>query len=53
MSEKRAAARCGKRLLNIEEYNKKSGKMLKYIYVVVEEFSFLNDLKEIIRDEKN
>lgn len=28
--------------LNISDYNKKSGKTLKYIYVVIEEFSFLN-----------
>lgn len=38
--------------LNIEDYNKKSGKTLKYIYVVVEEFSFLNVSKGDTNNEK-
>lgn len=38
--------------LNIEDYNKKSGKTLKYIYVVVEEFSFLNVSKGDSSEEK-
>jgi len=38
--------------LNIEEYNKKSGKKLKYIYVIVEEFSFLNVSKGDTGEEK-
>lgn len=38
--------------LNIEDYNKKSGKILKYIYVVVEEFSFLNISKGDTASEK-
>jgi hypothetical protein len=38
--------------LNIEDYNKKSGKTLKYIYVVVEEFSFLNVSKGDSSGEK-
>lgn len=38
--------------LNIDEYNKKSGNTLKYIYVVIEEFSFLNISKADGKEEK-
>jgi len=38
--------------LNITEYNKLSGKVLKYIYVVIEEFSFLNISRADSKDEK-
>lgn len=38
--------------LNISEYNLKSGKILKYIYVVIEEFSFLNISKADSKKEK-
>lgn len=38
--------------LNISEYNKKSGNYLKYIYVVVEEFSFLNVSRADSKEEK-
>lgn len=38
--------------LNIETYNKKSGKYLKYIYVIVEEFSFLNISRADNKEEK-
>lgn len=39
--------------LNIEDYNKKSGKILKYVYVVIEEFSFLNISKGDTNEEKS
>lgn len=38
--------------LNIEDYNKKSGNILNYIYAVVEEFSFLNVSKADRKEEK-
>lgn len=37
---------------NIEDYNKKSNNKLKYIYVVIEEFSFLNVSRGDSRGEK-
>lgn len=39
--------------LSIDNYNQKSGKILKYIYVVVEEFSFLNISKGDTLEEKS
>jgi len=41
-----------KNYLNIEEYNKKSGQILKYTYVVIEEFSFLNISRADSKEEK-
>jgi len=38
--------------LNIEEYNKKSGKYLRYTYVIIEEFSFLNVSKGDSKEDK-
>lgn len=38
--------------LNIADYNSKSGKTLKYIYVVIEEFSFLNISRADSKEEK-
>ena len=38
--------------LNIADYNKLSGKTLKYIYVVIEEFSFLQISKGDNKEEK-
>jgi len=38
--------------LNISDYNKLSGKTLKYIYVVIEEFSFLNISRADSKEEK-
>ncbi len=38
--------------LNIVEYNKLSGKSFKYIYVVIEEFSFLNISRADSKEEK-
>lgn len=38
--------------LNISDYNKLSGKTLKYIYVVIEEFSFLNISRVDSKEEK-
>lgn len=38
--------------LNIADYNEKSGKTLKYVYVVIEEFSFLNISKADSKEEK-
>lgn len=38
--------------LNIANYNSKSGQILKYIYVVIEEFSFLNTSKADSKEEK-
>lgn len=38
--------------LNIADYNCKSGKTLKYIYVVIEEFSFLNISRADSKGEK-
>lgn len=38
--------------LNIADYNKLSGKTLKYIYVVIEEFSFLNISRADSKEEK-
>lgn len=38
--------------LNIADYNKLSGKTLKYIYCVIEEFSFLNISKADSKEEK-
>lgn len=38
--------------LNIADYNKLSGNNLKYIYVVIEEFSFLNISKADSKEEK-
>ncbi|MEN6568290.1 MAG: FtsK/SpoIIIE domain-containing protein [Veillonellales bacterium] len=38
--------------LNIEEYNLKSGQYLKYTYVVIEEFSFLNISRVDSKSEK-
>lgn len=38
--------------LNISDYNKLSGNFLKYIYVVIEEFSFLNISKADSKEEK-
>lgn len=38
--------------LNINDYNKKSGNQLKYTYVVIEEFSFLNISKADCKEEK-
>ncbi len=38
--------------LNIADYNSKSKRTLKYIYVVIEEFSFLNTSKADSKEEK-
>lgn len=38
--------------LNIADYNKLSGKTLRYIYVVIEEFSFLNISRADSKEEK-
>ncbi|HCS10989.1 MAG TPA: cell division protein FtsK [Clostridiales bacterium] len=38
--------------LNIADYNRLSGKTLKYIYVVIEEFSFLNISRADSKEEK-
>lgn len=38
--------------LNIEEYNIKSGQYMKYIYVIIEEFSFLNISRADSKEEK-
>jgi hypothetical protein len=38
--------------LNIDDYNKKSGQFLKYIYVIIEEFSFLNISRADSKEEK-
>lgn len=38
--------------LNISDYNKLSGKTLKYVYVVIEEFSFLNISRADGKEEK-
>lgn len=38
--------------LNIADYNNKSGETLKYIYVVIEEFSFLNISRADSKEEK-
>lgn len=39
--------------LSIDDYNQKSGRILKYIYVVIEEFSFLNVSKGDTPEEKS
>lgn len=38
--------------LNIADYNNKSGENLKYIYVIIEEFSFLNISRADTKEEK-
>jgi len=38
--------------LNIADYNRLSGKTLKYLYVVIEEFSFLNISRADSKEEK-
>lgn len=38
--------------LNIADYNNKSGENLKYIYVIIEEFSFLNISRADSKEEK-
>lgn len=38
--------------LNIADYNTKSGENLKYIYVIIEEFSFLNISRADTKEEK-
>lgn len=38
--------------LNIQDYNKQSGKYLKYTYIIIEEFSFLNISKGDSKEEK-